>query len=71
MVPRIADHLAGFAIMAGHPNNVDLVNIRNLPFKFWLEEKILSIIEVCKLKNILKKSTNFTTNMAVSIRKVR
>lgn len=32
MAPRMADHFAGAAMMAGHPNKVDLVNIRNLPF---------------------------------------
>jgi len=32
MAPRMADHYAAAAMMAGHPNNVDLHNIRNLPF---------------------------------------
>ena len=32
MAPRMADHFASAAMMAGHPNNVDLHNIRNLPF---------------------------------------
>ena len=32
MAPRMADWLAGAAMMAGHPNNVDLFNIRNIFF---------------------------------------
>ena len=32
MAPRMADNFAGAMMCAGHPNNVDLVNIRNLPF---------------------------------------
>ena len=32
MAPRMADWLAGAAMMAGHPNNVNLLNIRNIAF---------------------------------------
>ena len=32
LAPRMADYLAGAAMMAGHPNNVDLTNIRNIWF---------------------------------------
>ena len=32
MAPKMADLIAGGAMMAGHPNNVDLINIRNIAF---------------------------------------
>lgn len=32
LAPRMADHLAGAAMMAGHPNGINLMNIRNIPF---------------------------------------
>jgi len=32
MAPRMADIIAGGAMMAGHPNKVDLLNIRNIAF---------------------------------------
>lgn len=32
MAPRMADNIAGAAMMAGHPNKVDLLNIRNIAF---------------------------------------
>ena len=33
--PRMADHWAAASMMAGHPNGVSLVNLRNLPFSIW------------------------------------
>ena len=38
MAPRMADHLAGAAMMAGHPNNTDLSNIRNIGFAIQVGE---------------------------------
>jgi hypothetical protein len=32
MAPRLADHLAGGAMMAGHPNGINEMNIRNIGF---------------------------------------
>lgn len=32
MAPRMADHLAGAAMMAGHPNKINIVNLRNIAF---------------------------------------
>jgi hypothetical protein len=32
LAPRMADQLAGAAMMAGHPNGVSLLSLRNLPF---------------------------------------
>lgn len=39
MAPRMADWLAGAAMMAGHPNNVDLFNIRNIAFSLQVGAK--------------------------------
>lgn len=36
MAPRLADHWAAAAMMAGHPGNVNLMNVRNLPFTLWV-----------------------------------
>ena len=33
--PRLADHWAAASMMAGHPGDVSLVNLRNLPFMIW------------------------------------
>ncbi len=33
--PRLADHFAAASMMAGHPGDVGLVNLRNLPFMIW------------------------------------
>ena len=35
LAPRMADHWAAASMMAGHPNGVSLVNLRNLPFSVW------------------------------------
>lgn len=32
LAPRLADHLAGAAMMAGHPNGINLMNTRNIGF---------------------------------------
>lgn len=32
MGARLADHLAGGAMMAGHPNGINLMNVRNIAF---------------------------------------
>jgi predicted esterase len=32
LAPRMADHWAGAAMMAGHPNGVSLLSLRNVPF---------------------------------------
>jgi poly(3-hydroxybutyrate) depolymerase len=32
LAPRMADHWAAAAMMAGHPNNVSLLSLRNVPF---------------------------------------
>jgi len=33
--PRLADHWAAASMMAGHPGDVSLVNLRNCPFMIW------------------------------------
>ena len=33
--PRLADHWAAASMMAGHPGDVGLVNLRNTPFMIW------------------------------------
>ena len=35
LAPRMADHWAAAAMMAGHPGDVSLLNVRNLPFTLW------------------------------------
>lgn len=35
MAPRMADRWAGASMMAGHPGDVSLVNLRNTPFMIW------------------------------------
>jgi len=35
LAPRMADHWAAAAMMAGHPGDVGLVNVRNCPFTIW------------------------------------
>lgn len=39
MAPRMADHWAAASMMAGHPGDVSLVNVRNLPFMIWCGAK--------------------------------
>lgn len=39
MAPRMADHWAASSMMAGHPGDVSLVNLRNLPFMIWMGGK--------------------------------
>jgi hypothetical protein len=39
MGPRMADHLAGAAVMAGHPNGAHLLNLRNIPFSIQVGER--------------------------------
>ena len=38
LAPRMADHWAAASMMAGHPGDVSLVNVRNLPFSIWVGE---------------------------------
>ena len=38
MAPRMADAWAAASMMAGHPGDVSLVNLRNLPFMNWCGE---------------------------------
>lgn len=35
LAPRLADHWAAASMMAGHPGDVSLVNVRNMPFSVW------------------------------------
>ena len=35
MAPRMADRWAAASMMAGHPGNVSLLNLRNTPFMIW------------------------------------
>ena len=35
LAPRLADHWAAASMMAGHPGDVGLQNLRNLPFMIW------------------------------------
>ena len=39
LAPRMADHWAAASMMAGHPGDVSLVNVRNLPFTIWVGGK--------------------------------
>lgn len=32
LAPRLADYLAGAAMMAGHPGGINLMNLRNIAF---------------------------------------
>lgn len=36
LAPRLADHFASASMMAGHPGDVSLVNVRNMPFTIWV-----------------------------------
>lgn len=38
LAPRMADRLAAASMMAGHPGDVSLLNLRNLPFLMWVGE---------------------------------
>lgn len=38
LAPRLADTWAAASMMAGHPGDVSLVNLRNLPFMIWCGE---------------------------------
>lgn len=38
MAPRMADTWAAASMMAGHPGDVSLLNLRNLPFMIWVGE---------------------------------
>lgn len=35
LAPRLADHWAAASMMAGHPGDVSLLNVRNMPFTIW------------------------------------
>jgi hypothetical protein len=35
----MADYFAGAAMMAGHPNGTNLLNVRNIPFSIQVGEK--------------------------------
>jgi predicted esterase len=39
VAPRMADHFAAAAMMAGHPNEASLLGLRNLPFGIFMGEK--------------------------------
>lgn len=38
LAPRMADHWAAASMMAGHPGDVSLLGLRNLPFMIWCGE---------------------------------
>ena len=38
LAPRMADHWAAASMMAGHPGDVSLLSLRNLPFMIWCGE---------------------------------
>lgn len=38
MAPRMADRWAAASMMAGHPGEASLLNLRNLPFMIWMGE---------------------------------
>lgn len=38
LAPRLADRWAAASMMAGHPGDVSLVNLRNTPFMMWVGE---------------------------------
>lgn len=39
LAPRMADRFAAASMMAGHPNGVPMLGLRNLPFMIWMGEK--------------------------------
>ena len=39
LAPRMADRFAAASMMAGHPNGVSVLGLRNLPFMLWMGEK--------------------------------
>lgn len=39
LAPRLADHWAAASMMAGHPNNAKIENLRNLPFSIFMGGK--------------------------------
>ena len=36
LAPRLADHWAGAAMMAGHPGDANILNLKNLPFAIYM-----------------------------------
>lgn len=38
LAPRLADRWAAAAMMAGHPGEVSMLNLRNVPFTLWMGE---------------------------------
>jgi poly(3-hydroxybutyrate) depolymerase len=39
LAPRMADRFAAASMMAGHPNGVSVLSLRNLPFMIWMGAK--------------------------------
>lgn len=39
LAPRMADRWAAAAMMAGHPGDASMLNLRNLPFTLWMGEQ--------------------------------
>lgn len=39
LAPRMADRFAAASMMAGHPNGVPMLGVRNLPFMIWMGAK--------------------------------
>lgn len=39
LAPRMADRFAAASMMAGHPNGVSMLSVRNLPFMIWMGAK--------------------------------
>ena len=39
LAPRMADRFAAASMMAGHPNGVSMLGVRNLPFMIWMGAK--------------------------------
>ena len=39
LAPRMADRFAAASMMAGHPNGVSMLSLRNLPFMIWMGAK--------------------------------
>jgi len=61
LAPRMADHWAAAAMMAGHPGGVRLENVRNLPFTIWVggdDEAYNRNIEVAKRGEVLDSLRN-------------
>ncbi len=64
LAPRMADTWAAASMMAGHPGNVGLLNLRNLPFMVWCGENdgaynrnVLNATRILQLDSLQKQDS--------------